>query len=205
MIIAGAGGHALEVMDELRLGGLNVQDISFYDEFGPVSNRFGEEFAIYSDEKVMNEIFKLSPSFILGIGRPNLRAKFFSKLSELGGKYYPLHSIYAKISPSALGDFDVFTNCFVGPHTQIGVGTLINTGAQVHHECQVGQFCEIGPGAILLGNVRIGDFCIIGAGAIILPGIHLGNNVIVGAGAVVTKDFHENGVLKGIPAIANKK
>ena len=37
----------------------------------------------------------------------------------------------------------MFHRCFVGPETQLGIGCMVNTGAQVHHEVKVGNFTII--------------------------------------------------------------
>src|SRR5690606_42049999 len=96
--------------------------------------------------------------------------------------------------------FDLFQNSMVHAKAAVGLGTLINAGASIHHEVHVGKFCDIGPGAVLLGKAVVGDACEIGRGAIILPNVVLGNRVVVGAGVVVSKDFGYNLTIKGIPA-----
>jgi acetyltransferase-like isoleucine patch superfamily enzyme len=82
----------------------------------------------------------------------------------------------------------------------IGKGTLINTGAHLHHDIEIGDFCEIAPAALLLGKAKLGSHVFVGAGAIILPGITVGKNVVIGAGAIVTKNISDNQKVKGNPA-----
>ena len=94
---------------------------------------------------------------------------------------------------------DIFNHCFLGSEVRIGKGTLVNSGAQVHHEVSIGDFCEISPKAVILGAAKIGDQTRIGASATILPQIEIGNNVIIGAGSVITKDVPDNVVVVGVP------
>ena len=77
---------------------------------------------------------------------------------------------------------------------------IINTGAQVDHDCAIANFVHIAPGATLCGNVAVGEGALIGAGAVILPGKRIGDWAIVGAGAVVTRDVPNFAVVAGNPA-----
>ena len=93
----------------------------------------------------------------------------------------------------------IFNHCFIGSLAVIGRGTLVNTGAQVHHEVQIGEFCEISPKAVILGDAKIGNYTRIGANATVLPKINIGNHVTIGAGSVITKDVPDNVTVVGVP------
>lgn len=198
MIIAGAGGHGLEVLEVL----LEKQDLlpalAFYDQDTMLPDALSQRSVIKSLDLV-KVFFEKSPLFTLGVGHPSSREKLDGLLSEIGGE---LISIQASTSvvQSPLNASDVMSFGFVGPQVRLGRGILVNTRASVHHECEVGDYTEIGPGAILLGKVKVGKKCRIGAGAVILPGIELGDEVVVGAGAVVTKAVRSKMVVVGVPA-----
>lgn len=200
MIVAGAGGHALELLDNLLSKG-NTENLVFFDEINPIS-WFRGQYPVLSTEEEVKRHFQYDPNFFLGIGNPNLRNSFYQRFVALGGKLNAVkgHGIVMSNFAQGLEEVDIFNLCFVGANTQIGKGTLINTGAQIHHEVQIGQFSEINPGAVMLGKVVLGDFCSIGANATILPKIRIGNNVIVGAGSVVTKDVPDGVTVIGVPA-----
>lgn len=68
---------------------------------------------------------------------------------------------------------------------RFGVNVLVNTGAQIDHDCIIGDHCVISPGAILCGNVTLGAECFIGAGAIIVQGVTLEPKTFVKAGTLV--------------------
>lgn len=87
----------------------------------------------------------------------------------------------------------------------IGKACIINTGAQVDHECIIGDGVHIMPGAILAGCVNVGKFTTIGSGAVILPRIKIGEGAIIGAGAVVTKNVKSYTVVAGVPAKVIKR
>jgi sugar O-acyltransferase (sialic acid O-acetyltransferase NeuD family) len=89
--------------------------------------------------------------------------------------------------------------------TRLGDHVIVNTTANIDHECIIGNGVHIGPGAKLAGCVEVGDHSFIGTGAIILPRKKIGKNVIVGAGAVVTRDIPDNSICYGNPARVQKE
>lgn len=89
---------------------------------------------------------------------------------------------------------------FVGPDSQLGEATIINTKASVDHECHIGKGVHLAPGVTLCGCVKVGDFTFIGAGATVLPNLSIGKNVVVGAGSLVVHDIPDDVVVYGCPA-----
>ena len=200
MVIAGAGGHSLEVLEVLLKSGFSKNQILFYDQSPLKNDQFIAGIKVVSSlEKVKNH-FSISNDFCLGVGLPAARQNLCDLLEQAGGKLKRIIDDSSFFSHSAMGQFDALPFSFIGPETRIGKGVLINTRAHVHHECQVGDFCDIGPGSMMLGNSEIGKHCRIGAGAVILPGVKLGNGVVVGAGAVVTRDVPDLKTVIGVPA-----
>ncbi|MHA7131813.1 acetyltransferase [Algoriphagus namhaensis] len=196
MIIAGAGGHALELYDLIRSLSPEVQ-LEIFDR-DQQKKLFKGKFPILHQATAT-----LSTTFAIGVGDPNFRKAIYTEFTSLGKSLLGLQSKEARISDSArLAGVDVFYHCFIGPEVRIGLGTLVNTGAQVHHEARVGEFTVINPGAFLLGAVQVGDQCSIGAHATLLPGVKIGNQVTIGAGAVVIKDVGDGETVVGVPAVS---
>jgi sugar O-acyltransferase (sialic acid O-acetyltransferase NeuD family) len=198
MIIAGAGGHALELLDLLISEGMS-DGLYFFDD---VSDKkiFQDNYPIISTESDLIVQFESDPRFILGTGNPNLREMFHKRFLELGGRHLTLQSSNARISNYAfIEGADVFSGCFLGPNTFVGVGSFLNTGCQIHHEVKLGKFVEVNPGAKVLGAASVGDFSTIGTNATVLPKIKIGRNVKIGAGAVVTKDVPDGVKVVGVP------
>ncbi|MBN7812939.1 acetyltransferase [Algoriphagus sp. H41] len=199
MLIAGAGGHALEVLDLLVCAEPEASFV-FLDE---LSRRalFQEKYPVIQSQEEVLEAFLSDPRFVLGTGKPAVRKRLYEKLRGLEGRHVGLRGTGSLISPSArCGEADILNFCFVGPNTQIGLGCLINTGAQIHHEVILGEFSEVNPGAIVLGAAQIGSFSSIGANATVLPKVKIGDRVTVGAGAVVTQDLPDGATAVGVPA-----
>ncbi|UZD23942.1 acetyltransferase [Algoriphagus halophytocola] len=197
MLIAGAGGHARELLDILFAEG-KTENLYFYDDITGITSLHG--FPILNSEEAAKEYLINNPDFILGTGNPQVRKMFYSKFIQWGGKHKSIKGQGIACSKfTNCKEADIFNLCFIGANTQIGKGCLINTGAQIHHDVKVGAFSEINPGAVLLGASEVGDKCSIGANATILPKVKIGNQVIVGAGSVVTKDVSDGVTVVGVP------
>lgn len=198
MIIAGAGGHALELLDILISEG-KTEGLCYFDQVNP-GDLFLGKYPILHKEEEIAKAFLNDPRFILGTGNPKVRYQFYQRFTSLGGVMNSVKGRGIAISIfSTCNEADIFDLCFIGSNSRIGKGCLINTGAQIHHEVEIGEFSELNPGAVLLGKVQIGSFCSIGANATILPKVKIGDNVIVGAGSVVTKDVPDGVTVLGVP------
>jgi sugar O-acyltransferase (sialic acid O-acetyltransferase NeuD family) len=201
MVIAGAGGHSLEILD-IVLETVDKSQIAFFDDLSDIRIVHSLFPVLKTKEKIM-EWFKQDPTFCIGVGAPEQRKVIYEKITSYGGKLQGIKSVKSEMSHYASGVSscaDIFKQTFISSLTQIGYGTLINTGAKVHHETIIGDFCEVSPAAILLGRAHIGDFCRIGSGAIILANIRICSNTTIGAGAVVTKSIEKPGTYVGVPA-----
>lgn len=202
MLIAGAGGHAIEllgVLDELCHPG----PICFYDDTRLELSKLVGTYDVLTSMAAAKALFASAPDFALGIGRPAHRKLLAERLASVGGRLVSI------ISPSAtigrhdvrLGDgLNVMPGAVITQRTSIGTGTLVHVHCSVHHDTTVGAFCELSPGSRLLGGSTLGDFVSIGAGALVLPGICVGHGAVVGAGAVVSKDVPAGATVVGIPA-----
>jgi sugar O-acyltransferase (sialic acid O-acetyltransferase NeuD family) len=211
MIIAGARGHAKEVIQvlELVLAGNPPAGVYLYDDASADAGEtlFGK-YPILKTPGQLREALRTDRQCILATGSPASRYALSAKLRAAGGELTSL------IAPTVLiGNYGValrpglnlMHHVLITNDVEIGEGTLVNAGAAVHHDVRVGRYNEIGPGARLLGNCQTGDFCQVGAAATLLPKVRIGQNVVIGAGAVVTRDIEDNAVAVGVPARIIKK
>ena len=150
-----------------------------------------------------------SISFIVAIGGNKGKERLYlqNKIAKLG--FSPLTiwhptSFIAKGARIGIGS-QILIHATICIETNIGKACIINTGAQVDHECVLGDGVHIMPGAVLAGCVNVGKFATIGSGAVILPRINIGEGAVVGAGAVVTRDVEPYTVVTGIPAKTIKR
>lgn len=198
MLVAGAGGHALECFDILAQNDL-PDLLEFFDDI-TTEQRVLQKYAIIRELTRVESNFAKDPRFILAVGNPRYRLLFYEKFTRAGGTLVNLLGFQNTISPYARFEgADIFNHCFIGSLVQIGKGTLVNTGTQVHHEVEIGEFCEISPRAVILGAATIGNQTRIGANATVLPKIKIGSHVTIGAGSVITKDVPDNVTVVGVP------
>jgi sugar O-acyltransferase (sialic acid O-acetyltransferase NeuD family) len=209
MIVAGAKGLAGELLEIFSQRG-SLSGLYFFDNLSPdIPEKLFGRFLILRSFDEAAEIFrKTDASFCLGLGNPVLRQRLCQQFEQIGGHLTSVISLKAEV-----GSFgtQVADGCCILPgavltsSVVLGKGCLINPNVTISHGSVLGHFVEVSPGANVTGNCHIGDYSFIGANSVILPKVTLGRNVTVGAGAVVTKDFPDNCVLVGVPAVVTKR
>lgn len=211
MIIVGAKGFAKEILQVLSVEmQLNDEKIIFFDDVSTdlpdlIFNRFSIIRSFDEIEKISTNIN--DNSFVLGVGNPILRKRFYSKMLTLNMK--PTVTIANSVQ---VGDFDVeigkgtsiMSGSIITNSIYIGQGCLINLNCTIGHDSYIGDFVELSPNVNISGRCKIGDYTSIGTNAIILPDVEIGQNVIVAAGAVVTKNIPDNCMVAGVPAAVKK-
>ena len=202
MIIAGAGGHAREILDLLVVKA--GEAIFLFDNVHAGAPDTINDHPLLRTAEEAKAQLQNDPRFIIGTGNPAVRKKLYELFSAWGGQPFTFSATTVLISEqqTIIGEgANIMHDAFISNNVQIGKGSLINTRAHLHHDVVTGAFCEIGPAALLLGNVQLGDAVFIGAGAILLPGITVGDAAVIGAGAVVTKHVAAGTTVKGNPAV----
>jgi sugar O-acyltransferase (sialic acid O-acetyltransferase NeuD family) len=150
---------------------------------------------------------KLNPSdidCIAAIGGANGEAReTMTRFMESHG-FKPRSLIHktAIISPTAdIGrNIQLLAGSIIGAFASIGDYSIINSGANVDHDCTIGRNCHLAPRAALAGEITVEDNVFVGINATILPRLRIGSGATVGAGAVVTKDVSTGVVVAGNPA-----
>lgn len=202
MVIAGAGGHAVELLDICERLSLTDGLAFFQDQDLQQEPVFGK-YPVLGSHNELQEVFRHDPRFILGVGSPAGRKALLEKMTAAGGQPFSLIAPTAQIGTNEvqLGEgLNVMDYAVLTARLSVGKGTLVHIHVSIHHDVMIGNYCELSPGCRILGKVRLGDEVRIGAGAILLPGIQIGSGAVVGAGAVVTRNVNDGETVMGVPA-----
>ena len=211
-IIWGATGQAKVLYDILVTEGVEVLHV-FDNNPCIVSPFAGIPFSIGVDGLI---------SFIETLRDQHLRPSDIDCIAAIGGKNGEsresitllmeargfkgrslIHESVIISSSAIIGkNVQLLAGSIIGPSSCIEDYVIINSGANVDHDCIVRKGSHLAPNATLAGEVIVGENVLIGSNATILPRICIANNAIVGAGAVVTKKVDTSAVVVGNPAEA---
>lgn len=178
ILLVGGGGHCRSVLDVLLT-------MDTYDQIGIVERDSGNGpgllgIPVVGTDADLPGLFDCGwtdAAVTLGsIGSPFRRRELFRTLKSLG---FTLPVIQ---DPSAVIGHEVKTGegTFIGKRavinagTQVGICSIVNTGAILEHDCRTGDFAHFGPGRALCGDVILGDDVHIGANAVVRQGIQNG-------------------------------
>lgn len=195
LLVLGAGGHALVVLEALDALGREVAGVLDDRATAPVLGR-----------PVLGPLASLEAhdagGAVVALGDNALRLHWGEAARRAGLALPALVHPAALVSPSArIGDgAQVMARASVGPLAAIGALAVVNTAAVVEHDCVVEDGAHIAPGAVLCGTVRVGAGALVGAGAVVAPGRRLGAGAVAGAGAAVVRDVPPGAVVAGVPA-----
>jgi sugar O-acyltransferase (sialic acid O-acetyltransferase NeuD family) len=199
ILLIGAGGHGLVVLDALQRAEKTSEGICVFDQS---LERIGRKILDLTVQRFDPDMKVGGERFHVSIGDNGARERLFTALKAGNGLPQTVIHPIATLAPGAVigGGTFVAACAIVAPAAVIGEGGIVNHGTIVDHECVVGEFCHLAPGATLAGNVRVGARVFIGAGANILPGVRIGDGAIIGAGAVVIADVPPGTTYVGVPA-----
>lgn len=189
ILIFGTGGLCKQILTNFSL----KKDFYLYND----QNKYEDYFNKY---KIIDKISKELTHFIVAVSGPKNRKNITETLCSKGLKSFNYINCEIPKHADIEDNIIILKNVFIENCVKIKTGSLINVGAQIHHDVEIGEYCEIGPMSCLLGNVKIGNNTFIGANSTILPKIKIGNNCIIGAGSVITKNIQDNEVWFGNPS-----
>lgn len=205
MIIAGAGGHAIEILSVLSESDFQGEIYFFNDINSSPGTSLFNKYKVLTTIDEVKDIFKSDPSFVIGVGKPKARKTLSDKLSGAGGELQSVISPSAKLGKHEVildRGLNIMTGAVITNRARIGEGSLVHIHCSIHHDVEIGAYCELSPGCRILGGATIGSYVSVGAGAIVLPGIMVGDHAVIGAGAVVTKNVAASETVVGVPAKA---
>jgi len=192
-ILIGGGQHAHVVLDSLFSHGADV--VAIFDK-----NRDGDIFGV-PQRGDYDPSFSPDAAAIIPIGSNSLRKQIAATIKHPFSNTIHSSVIFSNYASLGKGNM-ILHGSIVQPHARIGNHVIINTGAQVDHDCVIEDYAHIAPRVTLCGRVHVGEGALIGAGAIVIPGKRIGAWAVVGAGSVVIHDVPDGAKVVGNPARA---
>lgn len=206
LAILGASGHGKVVADTAESCGW--QSIEFFDDAWPERQHNGS-WAVVGDTAALHERLQMFDGVVVAIGNNAIRYSKLLELEAAGASLCSLVHPAATVSRYAVLEKGtvVFAQAVVNADVRIGLGSILNTGCSVDHDCVLGAAVHISPGARLAGGVSVGDLSWVGIGASVRQLVRIGAQVVVGAGAAVTTDVADALTVVGVPAraLANRQ
>ncbi|WP_222610262.1 acetyltransferase [Synechococcus elongatus] len=209
-IVWGATGQSKVIYDILQAE--NVRVVHLFDNNNQTKSfsveiplAFGVQgLEIYIKHLALKSIFPKEVDCIAAIGGTHGRARqdITETMKSFGFQPRSVQHKSAIVSSfSKTGNStQILAGSIISFGAQIGDYSIINSGANIDHDCIIGDRCHVAPQAALAGEVLLENDVFVGTNATILPRIKIGQNSVVGAGSVVTKDVPSNSVVVGNPA-----
>ena len=191
IILQGGGGHAKVVLDVLLSEGIVVPAL--------VDAKFtGDMFGV-PRMKEYDPAFERDAFVIVAIGDNAIRKQVVGSTKHPFANAIHRSALISSSASMGLGNM-ILHGAIVQAQSRIGNHVIINTGAQIDHDCIVEDYAHIAPRVVLCGNVSVGEGTLIGAGATVIPGKKIGKWATIGAGSVVIEDIPDFAVAVGQPA-----
>jgi sugar O-acyltransferase (sialic acid O-acetyltransferase NeuD family) len=205
IILLGAGGHCLSVLDTL-LSSYEFEKVGILDkgkyEYG-IDQIMGVP--VLGGDEALSILFQegYTDAFITvgSVGDYNIRKRLYNQVKEIG---YHIPNIIDKASEvsgfTTLGEgVYIGKRAVVNAYASIENMVILNTSCTIEHNCRIGSYVHVSPGSVVCGNVQIGEGTHIGAGSVIKQGIHIGVDTMVGVGSVVVTDIGSQLIAYGNP------
>jgi sugar O-acyltransferase (sialic acid O-acetyltransferase NeuD family) len=188
LALYGAGGHASEVMAQLKSMNYSVARI-FVDEqylteaFYPISDFNAEDYLM-----------------MIPVSNSQAREKMVNKLPKET-------EFFSFIHPTALimdkNTIKLGVGIFIGAYsiltTDIVLGdhAILNRGVHLGHGCRIGDYFSAMPSSVVSGDVKMGNNVYLGTNASVKEKITICDDVTIGMNSPVHHDILESGIYVG--------
>ena len=195
LFIVGAGGLGREFATWARDAGFDIRGFLDHDPHALDGTRC--EIPIVGREEEYS--FQTGDRAVIAMGDPQMRAEVSRKLSgkvEFATVIHPSATVgpHCQLGPGSVVCPGAVLTCDV----EVGVHTVINIGSVIAHDARLGDHCTLCPHAEVMGRAQLGDRVFLGTQAVVIPSVEIASDAIVGAGAVVLKS-----VDPGVTAVGN--
>lgn len=188
LALFGAGGHASEVIAQLKSMDYSISKIFVDDEyvtelFSPISTFNPEHYFI-----------------MIPVSNSQAREKMVKKLPKKT-------EFFSFVHPTALIMDDktikMGKGCFIGAYSilttdiLLGDHALLNRGVHLGHGCRIGDYFSAMPSSVVSGDVKIGNKVYLGTNASVKEKITICDDVTIGMNSPVHHDILESGIYVG--------
>ncbi|ERM83975.1 hypothetical protein P872_01560 [Rhodonellum psychrophilum GCM71 = DSM 17998] len=201
VIIIGTGGHSAELDDyiyfdnekrgsinKLHVKGFLDDDVSKYHAYKLSAPFLGTISAHKVDHKCC---------YLIGIANLQFRKSIIERFLIEGAEFISFVHPDAYISRSAKIGIGVVIapNVTLGPNTEIGDFTMVNSRCSIGHDSKVGKYNFLSPNVCLSGNTIVGDENMFGINAATIPAIEIGNRNKIMAGMTISQSVKDDEVV----------
>ncbi|MGI6856907.1 NeuD/PglB/VioB family sugar acetyltransferase [Mesorhizobium sp. 1B3] len=200
-IIYGSGGHAREVLFQMRADGYDV--VAMVDDRNPGGD-LHQLPILSSPEARASHPHAL---WVVAIGNPATRRRVTVELASHGVKFGSYISRRAFIAPTAVlhHPVQIFANAVLSDLCVVRSGAIVHFGCVICHDSIIGEYSTVCPGVTIAGNVAIGNEVWVGVGSSFRDGttgqpLVVGDGAFVGAGSCVVGPIAAGTLVVGVPA-----
>lgn len=202
IIIIGAGGFALEVIDLIESINLTREKYTILGLLDDHKNDFILD--TYDVIGKVSDYKKFSKhSFVIAIANPQIRESIYSELKLNRIKTPNLVHPETEISKytTLKDDSGIIINYAtqVSAKVKIEEAVIIDSKSYIGHETILKSFVTVYPGVNISGENMINNKTEIGLGSNIIQGLTVGSNTLIGAGSTVINNIEDNVVAVGTP------
>jgi sugar O-acyltransferase (sialic acid O-acetyltransferase NeuD family) len=188
LALYGAGGHASEVIAQLKsmnysIARIFVDDQYVTEAFLPISHFNPEEYLM-----------------MIPVSNSQARQKMVKKLPKQT-------EFFSFIHPTALimdkNTIKLGAGIFIGAYsiltTDIVVGdhAILNRGVHLGHGCRIGDYFSAMPSSVVSGDVKMGNNVYLGTNASVKEKITICDDVTIGMNSPVHHDILQSGIYVG--------
>ncbi|MDR3416682.1 MAG: acetyltransferase [Nevskia sp.] len=195
VVIAGAGGFALEMFDYLLSERDGPEVLGFIDDRPEALPPPG------TGRPHLGRIDAYRPAadqgVVVAIGSPQGRSNVLNTLWQLGAVTPAYVHPLALVSPAArLGRGTIVCPyAIVNRNASVGDGVLVNVHCCVGHGAAAGDFSVLSPYADLNGDSAIGAGCFLGTRATLFPRVTIGRECVVDSHTAVRASAEDRQII----------